>query len=413
MNHKLPAEKKLKQKAIRAFIFLAFFYLLAMVKNAASDEFKLTPSLIMKEEYNDNILYSLPGDAQEDFITTISPGLKLIDKTERMNISLFGRFDRRWYLNHNERNASDQYYEGTAKYAITQRLNFSGKAIYSRDSLPDRDIETTGLMFTTVKRDRQNYTVSGDYLLSENAITFFSYDYLNDRYYSSEFIDSESQIFNAGINRNLIYFTKPTRLGLNINYAKHKMATTQVDNYEAIIFLDRTFNENWSLVFNSGVRYTKSRFVNTQRIAIPPFIRETKEENKGWGTVFHIVFAYKGERDSAKLSANLDILPSTGRASVSENTSFVFYFQRRFTYEFYGTLSGGYYLNKSRPGEFSTQEIDENTMRISPGIRYEFDNDKAIEASYTYSKTIYQVSGNESRQNAFFVRFKLQHDLLD
>ena len=49
-------------------------------------------------------------------------------------------------------------------------------------SSPDRDFETTGLSLTNVKRKRQNYTVSGDYLLSEKTMTTFSYDYLNDKY---------------------------------------------------------------------------------------------------------------------------------------------------------------------------------------------------------------------------------------
>ena len=55
-----------------------------------ADEFKLTPSLAVKEEYNDNILYT-QTDIQKDFITTISPGLALTDRTERMDLSYAGK----------------------------------------------------------------------------------------------------------------------------------------------------------------------------------------------------------------------------------------------------------------------------------------------------------------------------------
>ena len=52
-------------------------------------------------------------------------------------------------------------------------------------------------------------------------------------------------------------------------------------------------------------------------------------------------------------------------------------------------------------------------MRISPGIRYEFDKDKAIEASYTYNRTKYNVSNTDAQRNTFFVRFRIQHHLFE
>ena len=45
---------------------------------------------------------------------------------------MLGRLDHRLYSSHSDLNATDQYYEGTGKYAFTPRLNLSGKALYSR-----------------------------------------------------------------------------------------------------------------------------------------------------------------------------------------------------------------------------------------------------------------------------------------
>ena len=132
-------------------LFILLMILLMMVsQEAAGDEFKVTPAIAVKQEYNDNILY-WPSDTQHDFITTTSPELNITDKTERMEANLSGRLDERLYSIHGGLNATDQFYEGSGKYALTPRLNLSGKAFYSQDSNPDRDLNVTGLALTNVQ----------------------------------------------------------------------------------------------------------------------------------------------------------------------------------------------------------------------------------------------------------------------
>jgi hypothetical protein len=408
---------------ISLWILPVFIFLMMFSQEAAGDDFKLTPSLAVKEEYNDNVLYTRT-DIQKDFITTISPGLTLTDRTERMNVFLSGRLDQRLYSSNNDLNAVDQYYEGTGKYAFTPKLNLSGKVFYSQDSYPDRDFETTGLTLTNVKRRRQSYTFSGDYLLSEKMMNTFSYDYLNDKYDRVSNTDLEAHTFNLGFIRDMSGVVESTKARLNMGYAKYRTPAPgiRVDNYEATIGIERAFNEKWNLLFDGGTRYTisETRFTVLERVQpFPPlplftFVPvEKTERSRGWGLVGQLALTYKGERDSGNLSLSHDISPASGYSGSTERTSFIFYMSRRFTYELYGTLSGGYYINKSKAGEFSSQKIDEDTMRISPGIRYEFDKDKSIEASYTYNKTLYNVSNTEARRNTFFVRFRAQHHLLE
>jgi uncharacterized protein (PEP-CTERM system associated) len=106
---------------LRTVFFLVIVgMMMCIVENAYADEFKLTPSLAVKEEYNDNILYTSTG-AQRDFIATISPGLALTDRTERLDLSMLARLDHGLYSSHKELDATDQYYEITGKYAFTPR----------------------------------------------------------------------------------------------------------------------------------------------------------------------------------------------------------------------------------------------------------------------------------------------------
>lgn len=393
---------------------------MSIVDDAYTDECKLTPSLAVKEEYNDNILYT-STNTEKDFISTISPALALTNKTERTDFSLSGRLDHRLYSSHRDLNDTDQYYEVSGKHAFTERLNLSGKLLYSKDSRPDRDFETTGLALANVERERQNYAVSGDYLLSEQLMATVSYDYLKDTYDSLFYTDLEASTYNLGFIRDLTGFMESTKARMNIGYAKYNMPGLKIDNYEATIGVERPFNEKWSLLFDGGGRYTRSQFKFTEYElvpVIPPFVYrinvvERTEKSDDWGTVGALTLSYKGPRDYVTISAVHDVLPASGRSGTARRTSFVFSMSRRFTYELYGTLSGGYYLNKSRQGEFSAQKIDESTMRISPGIRYQFDKDKMIEAVYTYNRSKYNVNNTKAERNLFMVRFRIQHDLFE
>jgi hypothetical protein len=377
---------------------------MCIVENAYTDEFKLTPSLDVKEEYNDNIL-STSTDTQKDFITTLSPGLALTDRTERMDLSLLGRLDYRLYSSYSDNNATDQYYEGTGKYAFTPRLDLSGKALYSVNSNHDRDFATTGLLLTNVKRIRQNYTISGGYQLSEKTMTTFSYDYLNDKYDSVLYNYLKTNTSNLGFIRDISNFLKSTKATINMGYTKSNTPGMKTNNYEATIGIDHTFDEKWSMLLDGGGRYTNTKFQISEL--------QQEESNHSRGTVGHFALTYKGEQNSGSLNASIDLLPASGYSGSTERTSFVLNLSRRFTYELYGTLSGGYYINKSRAGEFSTQEINENTMSLSPSVRYEFDKDKSLEASYTYNRTKDNGIGSNVESNIFRIRFRIQHHLFE
>ena len=61
--------------------------LIVCANETFADEFKLIPSLTVKGEYNDNIFYTT-DETEDDFITTISAGLELIERTERLDLGL-------------------------------------------------------------------------------------------------------------------------------------------------------------------------------------------------------------------------------------------------------------------------------------------------------------------------------------
>jgi long-subunit fatty acid transport protein len=78
------------------------------------------------------------------------------------------------------------------------------------------------------------------------------------------------------------------------------------------------------------------------------------------------------------------------------------------------TANVGYYTNKSDSGEYSVRKIDTKTFFVTPGVRYQFSEDIALDASYDY--TLYKEDESDAATRAhrhlFLIRLYIQHALL-
>ena len=141
---------------------------------SGADEFKLIPSIAVREEYNDNIFYSY-HDEVDDWITTVSPGLELIERTEQLDLNLSATVSPIFYADHSDWDDVDQNYGATGAYKITPLLGVNANALYDVSNRPDRDIETTGMVESVDERKRQDYGFGVDYQLTEIAAVALSF----------------------------------------------------------------------------------------------------------------------------------------------------------------------------------------------------------------------------------------------
>jgi hypothetical protein len=118
----------------------------AMAGAAMADEFKLTPSIAARQEYNDNIFFDT-SKPKDSFITRVTPGLELIERTERLDLRLSGALTPYVYWEDSNLNSVDQDYSGRVAYLLTPRLRVGAEAGVRVDHQPDRDILTTGVAY--------------------------------------------------------------------------------------------------------------------------------------------------------------------------------------------------------------------------------------------------------------------------
>jgi len=410
MFNVLRSTFNVKYGPLNFFLFLLISVVLLPCQ-VMGDEFRLVPSATLKEQYNDNVFYTIT-DRKSDWVTTLSPALELINKTEKLDVGLQARVDLLYFNEQTDLNAVDQFYKGKLYYSPTNRLRLGAEAGYARDSQPDRDIETTGLVLTAIKRERKTFGVSGDWRITDTTLTALSYKYDRDRY-DRLYADIESQYVDLNVSRDIYPDTKGR---LNVGYARFYVpGSSTTDNYTGTVGISYAFHELWTFLIDAGPRYTRTHF-NVPTLYLTPSgyavgIEERMNDGSGW--VGQVAMTYKGERASGSLAAARNIMPASGTTGAASRNSLTLDIRYRFIYELSAFVRAYYFTNKSNPGEFSSRAIDETTTQVVPGLRYEFTRDIALEASYTYSKTKYEQTDTSAERNSFLVSFRIQHALLE
>jgi len=379
---------------------------------AQADEFKLIPSVALKEEYNDNILYATDSPTRS-WITTVSPGLALTNRTEKLDLMLSALVDIARYHDESTFDSESQYYKGRLGYIFGPRTNIQAEGGWSRDYRPDRDIYTSGISLDNTGRDRGYGGLSGNWAISERWTAGANYYYENEQYDNPAYSDMEGHQVGLGFYRMLGPVTKGR---VNGGYTRYSYSTSDYDGGWATVGVEHTYHELWTIIVDAGARYARTKYRTTELQFVPPFflvpvnVDKTSEE---WGGVGRASINYKGEKTNFALSASYDIAPASGRDGPVERTAFIFDIRHRLTYEFSAALTTGYFLNYAAAGQYGQSAIDEQTFAVRPSLRYEFTQDLYLEVAYDFATTDYKNADTNAQRNLVFVRLYAQYPLFE
>src|SRR3989304_9082580 len=108
--------------------YLLFIILLQFYPSFVwGNEFRLAPSISFNNAYNSNILISA-NEIKGDFVTTLSPGVEMVNRTGRFNTDLLVRLDRLDYADKRGLSATNQMYKGKIRYLCLPQLSISAAA---------------------------------------------------------------------------------------------------------------------------------------------------------------------------------------------------------------------------------------------------------------------------------------------
>ena len=399
-------------KSICRLLAAVVLFALVVPSGASSDEFRIVPSLALQEAYNDNIFFT-QDNRTKSWIATISPGLALINKTEKLDLGLSALVNVVRYQDESSLNRDDQYYKGRLGYTFNPKVNMQAEAGWSRDYQPDRDIATTGLVLNNIQRDRTYAGLSGNLVLSERLTVGASYFYERDLYDSPTVSDLETNQFSVGLYHALGLATKGR---INLGYGGYRYSAQDTNSFWGTVGIEHRFHELWTVIVDVGGRFAQTKYQVQELQFVPPFflvpvtVDKTSDE---WSGVGKASINYKGEKTTCSLSLSYDLAPASGYGGAAQRTAFLFDIRHSLIYEFSGALSTGYFLNYASAGQYGLNSLNEETFFVVPSLRYEFTRDLYLDLGYNFTDTQYKNSNTSANRNLVFVRLFAQYPLFE
>jgi hypothetical protein len=388
-----------------------------MAGAAMADEFKLTPSIAARQEYNDNIFFDT-SKPKDSFITRVTPGLELIERTERLDLRLSGALTPYVYWEDSNLNSVDQDYSGRVAYLLTPRLRVGAEAGVRVDHQPDRDILTTGVAYGDSRRIQQRYGGNAAYDFTERTSGSVAYVYNREDWRSNDpdLEDDHSNAVTFGLSRDLAT-AKGVTVGLvNAGYARYTYETSKTDYWFGTVGMRHRLTEIFNVSADVGARYTHSEFDVQRLVFVPPFFLTAvteQESDSGWGGIAHAGLAYAGERTHASVDASYDVAPLSGSTGVVERTALTFDGGHLLTEKLRLGIFTGVFRNKSGENEFSGQKIDEVSFTVTPSLRWEFYRDVTLEVGYNFTYVDYRADDNAASRNLGYIQIAYGLPLLE
>lgn len=365
----------------------------------ATEVFALERGLDLKlsaqEEYNDNIFYTV-SDEIEDYITTLSGGLTFYNRTERSDTNLSARVEKLLYKDQEALDATDQFYSGKMNQVFSSRWQGGFNASFIRDSRPDRDVETTGLVLGAVERDRLSGGAFATYRATENTDATISYNYFDEAYDEDaendedEFSDSVGHQAALGLKHNWSRVLPNTTLQFDVNHGRYEYDTAEVQLYSGLFGLSKRISELWVLSVSGGARYQETEFKSSGQTVL---------SDDKWGSVWHVDVSYQGEFGRFSLSGKHDITPSSGLDGTTERTSLGMKLYYRVARKSGVGLNVNYHLNQADAGQLANRDVDSETFQISPNVRLSLIEDLYLVARYQYSQVENRISNTTSNRS--------------
>jgi hypothetical protein len=383
---------------------------------ADADERKATPVIALKQEYSDNLFFTA-DNPESDFISTVSPGLELLNNTERLKAGLKLRLDSVSYADNSDLNNIDQDYSGSVRYAVSPLANLFSSAGYRRDSRVDRDFTETGLTTNAATRDQYRAQFGGDYAWSEIVGMQMQYAYAEDAYQGGNYTDYQSHDVTWTISRDLSAYLANTVGRLNFGVTEYKTEDSQVTNYTGMIGAERKLNELYSYFLDFGLHYTESTFdaIRLVPTSIPSLYLAVpyEEQTQGSGLTGRAGLSYQDELNDGRLSFSHDVQAASGRNGTVERTAVQASAGRRLTEKSRVVFSAGYAINKSTDDALSADITDENSLWLQPKITYVLTDQLTLESSYNYALIHDNAADNDRDRNLVLLQLKYQYPLFE
>lgn len=386
----------LSLKARRFLLWVQVTLVLSVIPSVClGGQFDLRPSVSFRQDYNSNLFFQ-PTDEEGDWVSRLSAGLEGRHETERFVTRLEGRLGIVRYLENEDLNTANQQWKLGSTGSLTPRWQVGANLEFQRDAESDRDLEQTGLVYGTVRRDRFKGGLNTSYGVTERMSLQLSGNYETDSYDSDQFSDVDSFSLAGG---GRYRYSERLLLNGSVYGSRNDYSEATSDNFGFRLGGDYQLTPGWRTQLNAGGRLTRTEFSNG-----------VDTEDPGW-TASSKVF-WVGLKNGFEVEFSRDLDSSSGRNGSVERTSFGVRWYHRYTEDVTVSVRGRYYLNEA-DGNLGLSPVDQTTWTLKPEIRWRLGEDWRLELAYRFNQLENQIADTETLRHLFYLQLVWETSLLD
>ncbi len=282
--------------------------MLLLPPHANAADWKITPSLDLKETYSDNIRLASAGNEKSDFVTQINPGISLTGTGPRLKVNARYGMQNLIYADESSRNTLRHFLNAGADAELIDDLLFlDGKASVSQQNISSFGPQSTGdnINITDNLTETRTYSISPYLRHRFGSVASTELRYTHDSVDTSTGGLSASQADRILFNLNSGTAFKTLGWGLNYNKQKIDYSNRTFDMETASGSLRYMVSPRFSLTATGG--YEKNNYL---AISVKP-------EGSFWSAGFSWAPA---ERTSIVASAGKRFFGSTYSLSANHRT---------------------------------------------------------------------------------------------
>ena len=362
------------------FISLSIiFYMLILISKAYGDDFTLTPSISLEQNFKDNVLLdSSTGKTVNDAVTTVSPSILMHERTERFDLDVSSGLSRFLYRDNTNLDTTDKSAASYLSYRLSQLSDVSLSADYRDDSQPDRDIAQTGLVLGTSERIFSQYNFTWSQSLSEKTSWQTNLFRSEETFKNPKYVDNSTDAVNLAVSRNIEDLLENSSISIEGGFQRVDFSRSIEDHADTTslsLGVQKNLSQTVSTRFSLGLQSSVSTFDTW-------FMPTWRERDEGMMGQFLLkeILEY-GER-SLSIAHNIGV--NSGSSGLTNRTSVEIKASWRFTEELSASLSCDFFLNKASKSKLSTTNFNEQTFTLNPGLLYRFNDSWQAIAKYEY-----------------------------
>ncbi len=399
---------------------LALPLALCTAANCQAGYYFIEPVFNTYERYESN-LFLRPVPLQDNWITTLSPGINFGLRHETGELNSNFTWNRLFYTNQSELNIDEQLFSSEYHHK-TDRTKWGLNGSYNNQSSLNTLGTVNGLTFSQVMSKRVSLAPTFTYLLNERSTLTVDYSFNKVTYEKNPNSFLANYDYHQASASGSYLYTALDKINMTLSSSLYKTPLQNQTTYNHVAQLgwQHSFSEQLVAYVSGGINYSQAestipqRFETTlfgQPVFYDPVTRSyylqqqyNVIERKGFGKVFRASVQKSYERGSVSLIGLQNQTPTSQglqtQTQLSISNSYAI--NDRWTSDLTAT-----YTKYEQTGQQSSS-LNRTFYSISPSIQWKWTPEINLGLSYTYRQQDFQGNSQSSQGNTVQLQLSYQ-----